>query len=77
MLYTFNNTCLPNIVKAQVKAYIAHVRKRVREETNKQISRIYTEQITPLFNCDYEFITTMVVLCSVRSSLYKIKKQCL
>ncbi|GBN93818.1 hypothetical protein AVEN_35620-1 [Araneus ventricosus] len=50
------HSCKPNEVKIDVKKQVANIRRRVCE-TDLSISKIYQEEMSPLFQRGYEILT--------------------
>ncbi|GBM08272.1 hypothetical protein AVEN_82950-1 [Araneus ventricosus] len=50
------------------------MRRRVRE-TDPSVSKIYQEEVSPLFQNGYEILTEIPTLSSIKSSLHKPKRR--
>ncbi|GBL73430.1 hypothetical protein AVEN_159437-1 [Araneus ventricosus] len=69
VLNVSNHVCKPDIAEIEVKKRICNARNRARIE-DKEIPSIYREEMQPLFNKGYDFVTNISNFISVKTYLY-------
>ncbi|GBN49174.1 hypothetical protein AVEN_77262-1 [Araneus ventricosus] len=68
------HSCKPDDAEIGVKKHVANIRRRVYE-TDESVSKIYQEEMFPLFQWGYEILTEIPTLSSIKSSLYKTRRR--
>ncbi|GBN56320.1 hypothetical protein AVEN_183778-1 [Araneus ventricosus] len=68
------HSCKPNEAKIDVKKQVANIRRRVCE-TDLSVSKIYQEEMSPLFQSRCEILTEIPTLSSIKSSLHKTRRR--
>ncbi|GBL87148.1 hypothetical protein AVEN_176075-1, partial [Araneus ventricosus] len=74
VLNVSNHVCKPDIAEIEVKKRIFNARKRARIE-DKEIPTIYPEEMQPLFNKGYDFVTNIPNFISVKTYLYVARRK--
>lgn len=73
ILKFIEHTCKPDITKCEIKKHMSIARKRAREEI-LPIAQIYKEEVEKLFNKGQQFIADVPLYSSVKSSLYRVRR---
>ena len=68
------HVCIPDEAATEVRKSVVNAKKRARE-TDNTISKIYAEEVGPLFNRGYDLVTSLPSHRSAKQSLHRIRRK--
>lgn len=74
VLSVSEHICKANVAEIEVNKHFASMKKRLREEQDT-VKNIYKEEIIPLFNRGYEFVTEIPLFSAIEPNLHRIRRR--
>ncbi|GBN25026.1 hypothetical protein AVEN_183069-1 [Araneus ventricosus] len=74
VLHVSSHVCIPDVAATEIAKKLCTIEKRVREE-EQSVSKIFPQEMGPLFNRGYDYVENIPTLPAVRAQLYRIKRK--
>lgn len=70
-----DHDCVPDEAAMEVKKSVFQAKKRAREDSDTPIPKVFKQEIAPLQNKGYEFVTELPQFSNLKSVLYAIRNE--
>ncbi|GBN13775.1 hypothetical protein AVEN_258101-1 [Araneus ventricosus] len=74
VLHVPSHVCIPDAAATEVAKKLCMIKKCFREE-EQSVSRIYLQEMGPLFNRGYDYVENIPTLPAVRAQLYRVRRK--